>query len=45
VVLLGLEEALAGVTEHWHIVLGLLLLGVVLFAPRGVAALFGRRDG
>lgn len=44
-VLLGLEEALAGVTEHWHIVLGLLLLGVVLFAPRGVAALFGRRDG
>ena len=44
-VLLGLEEALAGVTEHWHIVLGLLLLSVVLFAPRGVAALFGRRDG
>jgi branched-chain amino acid transport system permease protein len=44
-VLLGLEEVLAGVTEHWHIVLGLLLLGIVLFAPRGVAALFGRRDG
>ena len=44
-VLLVLEEGLVGVTEHWHIVLGLLLLGVVLFAPRGVAALFGKRDG
>ncbi len=45
VVLLGLEEVLAGVIEHWHIVLGLLLLAVVLFAPKGIAALFGRRDG
>ena len=44
VVLLGLEELLVGVTEHWHIVLGLMLLAVVLFAPRGVAALFGRCD-
>ena len=43
VVLLGLEETLVGVTEHWHIVLGLLLLAVVLFAPKGVAALFGKR--
>ncbi|HLO61476.1 MAG TPA: branched-chain amino acid ABC transporter permease [Azonexus sp.] len=42
VVLLLLEETLVGVTEHWHIVLGLLLLGVVLFAPKGVAALFDR---
>ena len=25
--------------------LGLLLIGIVLFAPKGVAALFGRRDG
>ena len=45
VVLLGLEELLAGVTEHWHIALGLLLLAVVLFAPKGVAALFGKRHG
>ena len=45
VVLLMLEETLVGFTEHWHIILGLLLLGVVLFAPRGVAALFGRRHG
>ncbi|MDE2439411.1 MAG: ATP-binding cassette domain-containing protein [Betaproteobacteria bacterium] len=37
VVLLLLEETLAGVTDHWHIVLGLLLLDVVLFAPKGVA--------
>jgi len=42
VILLGLEETLAGVTLHWHIGLGLLLLGVVLFAPKGVAALFGK---
>ena len=43
VVLLGLEEVLASFTLHWHIGLGLLLLGVVLFAPPGVAALFGKR--
>lgn len=42
VVLLVLEESLVGVTEHWHIALGLLLLGIVLFAPKGVAALFGK---
>lgn len=44
-ILLGLEETLVGLTEHWHIVLGLLLLAVVLFAPKGIAALFGRRHG
>ncbi|MBI2307296.1 MAG: branched-chain amino acid ABC transporter permease [Rhodocyclales bacterium] len=36
--LLLLEEALAAVTGHWHVALGLLLLGVVFYAPRGVAA-------
>lgn len=45
VVLLMLEEMLVGFTAHWHIVLGLLLLAVVLFAPRGVAALFGPTRG
>jgi len=45
VVLLLLEESLVGVTEHWHIALGLLLLGIVLFAPKGVAALFGKGHG
>ena len=44
-ILLMLEETLVGFTEHWHIVLGLLLLGIVLFAPKGVAALFGKKDG
>ena len=44
-ILLLLEETLLGVTAHWHIVLGLLLLAIVLFAPKGVAALFGGRDG
>ena len=41
-ILLLLEEVLAGFTLHWHIGLGLLLLAVVLFAPKGVAALFGK---
>ena len=45
VVLLSLEEGLSGLTLHWPIGLGLLLLAIVLFAPRGVAALFGKRDG
>jgi branched-chain amino acid transport system permease protein len=44
-VLLLLEEVLLGFFEHWHIALGLLLLGIVFFAPRGVAALFGKADG
>lgn len=41
-VLLGLEEFLLSWFEHWHMALGGLLLGIVLFAPKGVAALFGR---
>jgi len=44
-ILLVLEEFLVGLTPHWHIALGVLLLGVVLFAPKGVAALFGKRHG
>lgn len=44
VVLLVLEEVLSGLTLHWHIGLGLLLLAIVLFAPRGMAALLGRHD-
>ena len=44
-VLLALEEVLSGFTLHWHVGLGLLLLGIVLFAPKGVAALFGKRHG
>jgi branched-chain amino acid transport system permease protein len=44
-ILLCLEEVLAGFTLHWHIGLGLLLLAIVLFAPKGVAALFGKAHG
>ena len=40
VALLVLEEILVGFTPHWHIVLGLALLGVVFLAPRGIAAYF-----
>jgi branched-chain amino acid transport system permease protein len=43
VVLLLLEEVLLAWFAHWHIALGILLLAVVLFAPKGVAALFGKR--
>ena len=44
-VLLTLEEILSGFTLHWHIGLGLLLLSIVIFAPKGVAALFGKPHG
>lgn len=46
VVLLMLEELLSTYTIHWQMGLGLLLLFVVLFAPRGLAGLWkGRRHG
>ncbi|MCP5267898.1 MAG: branched-chain amino acid ABC transporter permease [Zoogloeaceae bacterium] len=38
VVLLLLEELLSGFTNHWHLVLGLILLVVVFRAPKGIAA-------
>lgn len=37
---LVLEEVLSGFTRHWQIALGAIMLGVVFFAPRGVAGLF-----
>jgi branched-chain amino acid transport system permease protein len=39
IALLGLEELLAAYTLHGHLYVGLTLLGVVLFAPRGLAGL------
>jgi branched-chain amino acid transport system permease protein len=40
------EEALAGITEHWQIVMGPLLLAVVLFARGGIdGMLTGLRRG
>jgi branched-chain amino acid transport system permease protein len=41
--LLLLEEVLAGYTLHWQMALGVVLLAVVLFAPRGLAGLAKRR--
>lgn len=38
-----LEEALKQHTEHWHLPLGLLLIAVALWAPRGLAALSGKK--
>ena len=39
-----LEEMLSGFTEYWHLILGLILIIVVLFAKRGLAGLLlGKR--
>jgi branched-chain amino acid transport system permease protein len=43
IALLGLEEALGQVTEHGHLYVGIALLLVVLYAPRGLAGLWGRQ--
>ncbi len=43
IVLLGLEEILGRVTEHSHFYVGLALLAIVLFAPRGLAGLWARQ--
>lgn len=42
VTMLLLEEILSGYTMHWQLALGLILLGVVLFLPGGLANLFER---
>lgn len=42
-VLLLLEEVLAEHTQHWALALGLLLLLVVFFAPRGIVGMVGRK--
>jgi branched-chain amino acid transport system permease protein len=41
--LLVVEEILQGFTIYWQLGVGLILLLIVLFAPRGIAGLFGRR--
>lgn len=38
-----LEEVLTAFTRHWQIALGLILLGVVFFAPNGIAGLFAKK--
>jgi branched-chain amino acid transport system permease protein len=42
-VLLLIEEVLSAYTMHWPLGVGLVLLGVVLFAPSGLAAVLGAR--
>jgi branched-chain amino acid transport system permease protein len=42
-VLLLLEETLSTYTQHWQLVLGIVLLVIVLFAQRGLAGLFERK--
>jgi branched-chain amino acid transport system permease protein len=41
-VLLALEEALSAYTIYWQLPVGIVLLAVVLLAPRGLAGIFGR---
>lgn len=38
-----LEEILSRFTSHWQTALGLIMLAVVFFAPRGIAGLFGKK--
>lgn len=42
VVMLMLEEILSGYTIHWQLILGVILLGVVLLLPNGLASLYQR---
>jgi branched-chain amino acid transport system permease protein len=41
-VFLVLEEVLSGYTQRWQFVMGAALIGIVLFAPRGVVGAFKR---
>jgi branched-chain amino acid transport system permease protein len=43
--LLILEDVLAGITEHWQVILGPILVLSVLFFKRGLAGLLERRNG
>jgi branched-chain amino acid transport system permease protein len=45
VVLLGMEELIAEFTMYSQFGVGIVLLGIVLFAPRGIAGLIDRKAG
>lgn len=45
VIWLALEEVLKLQTDYWHLPLGLLLIGIALYAPKGVSALLAWRTG
>jgi branched-chain amino acid transport system permease protein len=38
--MLLMEEILSGYTNHWHLVLGVVLLAIVFLTPKGLAPLF-----
>ena len=38
-IFLSLFHYLSGLTDHWRLVLGLVFVGVVLYAPRGLVPL------
>ncbi len=40
-----LEEALSSIWLYWHLIFGIILILVVLFAPGGIAGLLDRRKG
>ncbi len=44
-VFLVLEEVLSGYTQRWQFVMGAALIGIVLFAPRGIVGAFKRSGG
>ena len=41
---IALEHWLGGLSDYWHIYLGALLLGVVLFAPGGLIGILSKRE-
>jgi branched-chain amino acid transport system permease protein len=45
IVFVALEETLGGLSEFWHIYLGLLLLIIVLFAKGGIAGVLIKNKG
>ena len=43
-VFVGLEHFLGGVSDYWHIYLGIILLLIVLFSKTGVIGLIGKKE-
>lgn len=43
-VFVGLEHFLGGISDYWHIYLGVILLVIVLFSKTGVIGLIGKKE-
>lgn len=43
-VFVGLEHFLGGISDYWHIYLGVILLFIVLFSKTGVIGLIGKKE-